>query len=150
MTPLGHAAFSYGVGRGSRRWIPLSLAGVIVGGVLPDVDFVLLWAPQFNAWHRVITHNLLVCLLAALLAAAWAGRRRGQAHALAVGLGMALGGLGHLLTDSILDANPSNGLGVAWLWPWSDRVFGPFNLMDLMVWLPAPSNPAAQATGKAP
>ena len=34
------------------------------------------------------------------------------------------------------------GLGVAWLWPWSDRVFGPFNLMDLMVWLPAPSNPA--------
>ncbi|MCA9706889.1 MAG: metal-dependent hydrolase [Myxococcales bacterium] len=82
MTPLGHAAFSYGVGRGSRRWIPLSLAGVIVGGVLPDVDFVLLWAPQFNAWHRVITHNLLVCLLAALLAA---------------GIGAALGWTGHTI-----------------------------------------------------
>lgn len=138
MTPVGHAAFSYVVGRGARRWLALSVVGVVVGGVLPDVDFVVVWSPRFNEWHRVVTHNLLFCAVAAGLAALVGLRREGRGGAVALGLGVLLGGLGHLLTDSTMDTNASNGVGVAWLWPWSSGSYSPFNLMSV---IGLPDNP---------
>lgn len=35
----------------------------------------------------------------------------------------------HLFIDSILDNNPSNGIGVAILWPLSNAMFSPFNML---------------------
>lgn len=132
MTPVGHAAFSYVVAAGLERVLAISAVGVVVGGVLPDVDFAVVWAPGFNAWHRVVTHNLLVCALATVVAAGLAAWRGGRARALAFGGGVGLGALGHLLVDSMMDTNPSNGTGVAWLWPWSAQAWSPYNLMALV------------------
>lgn len=132
MTPVGHAAFSYVVAAGLERVLAISTVGVVVGGVLPDVDFAVVWAPGFNAWHRVVTHNLLVCALATVVAAGLAAWRGGRARALAFGGGVGLGALGHLLVDSMMDTNPSNGTGVAWLWPWSVQAWSPYNLMALV------------------
>lgn len=139
MTPVGHGAFSYVVGTGAQRVLPLSMAAVVVGGVLPDVDFLVVWAPQFNAWHRVVTHNLLFCAVAAAVAAVLGAQRGGVDGARALGLGVLLGGLGHLLTDSTMDTNASNGVGVAWLWPLSAQSYSPVNLMAV---LGLPDNPA--------
>ena len=139
MTPVGHAAFSYVVATGLQRMMAISVVGLVVGGLLPDVDFLMLWSPGFNAWHRVVTHNLFCCAAAALVAAVVGGWRWGGAGALALGGGVGLGALGHLLVDSMMDTNPSNGIGVAWLWPFSERTYSPYNLMDT---LPVTPNPA--------
>ncbi len=138
MTPVGHGAFGYVTGRGLARVGPIGVTAVVVGSVLPDIDFLVVWAPQFNAWHRVVTHNLLFCAVATVLAAWLGAHRHGRARAWAWGLGVALGSLGHLLVDSAMDTNGSNGIGVAWLWPWDPQAYSPFNLMALV---PAATNP---------
>ena len=40
-------------------------------------------------------------------------------------LALALGGLSHLLVDACLDANASNGIGVAIGWPLRDAMWSP-------------------------
>ncbi|NEQ53917.1 MAG: metal-dependent hydrolase, partial [Leptolyngbya sp. SIO3F4] len=107
------------------RLIPkVSLKATLVGGLLPDIDICLvLWA-QFNQIHRVVTHNLLFIILAAVLASLIAVHRRRS-----VFLGILLGGLLHLLLDACFDTNPSNGIGVALLWPLSSQYFSPINLL---------------------
>jgi len=126
MTPIGHAAVGFVTGHGHRRLAPWVVA---LGGVLPDVDFLLLWAPQFNAWHRVITHNLSFVGVTAVLVGIALARWRSLGVAATI-LGLALGGLTHLLTDAVMDGNASNGLGVAILWPFSDAMWSPFNLLE--------------------
>jgi membrane-bound metal-dependent hydrolase YbcI (DUF457 family) len=39
------------------------------------------------------------------------------------------GGLSHVLIDACLDTNASNGIGVAALWPFSDAMWSPVNLV---------------------
>ena len=116
MSPPGHAAVSYLLGRGAP-W--LSLPAVMVGGLLPDIDFLLLPFPWFNQIHRVATHNLWFVLIGACVGAGISqGRRRGPVFG-----GMLLGGLLHLLVDATMDSNPTNGIGVALFWPLSDRCY---------------------------
>ncbi|MEL6139430.1 MAG: metal-dependent hydrolase [Cyanobacteria bacterium J06628_6] len=122
MLPSGHLAVSYLLGKLPR----LRLPAAIVGGMLPDIDFVLLPLPVFNQIHRVVTHNLLFVLSAALLISLWAKPQQ----RLTVILSVLVGGLIHLFLDACLDANPSNGVGVALLWPLSDQAFSPFNLLS--------------------
>ena len=122
MTPIGHLAVSYLVSRGGPR---LSRPACLLGGPLPDVEFVFLFMPWFNQYHRLLTHNLLfVCLVALLGAILW--RRR----SIITGASLLLCGALHLFVDSIMDTNPGNGIGVAWFWPFSDAVLSPFNLMQ--------------------
>ncbi|RJR18990.1 MAG: metal-dependent hydrolase [Nitrospiraceae bacterium] len=121
MTPLGHLTVSYITGRSARY---LSLPAVIIGGILPDIDFLFLFSDWFNQVHRVVTHNLLFILLASLLAAVLADKGRKQV----TGLSLLLGGITHLMIDSFMDNNPTNGIGIALLWPLSDSFFSPFNL----------------------
>ncbi len=139
MTPVGHAALSYVAARGLRSLVALSVLGLVIGGVLPDIDFLVFWAPGFNAWHRVVTHNLLLCGVAAVVGAGVGWWRGGPKDALALGAGIGLGALGHLGVDSMLDTNASNGVGVAWLWPWSEQTYSPVNLM---AWMGVKDNPA--------
>ncbi|MCB1877857.1 MAG: metal-dependent hydrolase [Chromatiales bacterium] len=120
MTPLGHGAVGYLLGE--KRSRPIALA-LLVGAVLPDVDFAFLAMDGFNELHRGVTHSLGFAVIAAL-AAGIAVHNRGAGFA--VGLGV----LSHLLIDSALDSNPSNGIGVAWLWPITDTVWSPFNLLS--------------------
>lgn len=125
---MGHAAVSLLAARGLR----LPAAAFIGAGVAPDIDFLFFAHPAFNEFHRVATHNLLFALLVALLAAA-IGRGSPRVF-LAAALGVGL----HLACDAVLDANASNGIGVAVSWPFSDRMWSPFNLMQ--AW--AGDNPA--------
>ncbi len=100
---------------------------VVVGALAPDVDFVLWWAPQFNAWHRVVTHNLPFAVVVAVIAGALARRFGRPTRAVAVGA--FVGVLSHLLVDACMDTSASNGIGVAILWPLSDAMWSPFNLL---------------------
>lgn len=126
MTPVGHVAVGFVLGHARRRaWAPWTAA---IGAALPDIDFVLVWSPHFNEWHRVVTHNLafvaVVALLGCIPLARWFGAARRE-----VAAALALGGLSHLAIDAVMDANASNGIGVALLWPFSARMFSPFNLV---------------------
>lgn len=120
MSPLGHLSVSYSIGKNVKK---LPLTAFVIGGVLPDIDFILLPFPFFNDWHRTVTHNLcFVILVAFIFSIIWGRGHKGYFW------GFFLGGLVHLFVDSILDGNPTNGIGVAILWPFSDIMFSPFNL----------------------
>ncbi len=123
MTPLGHLSVSYLAGNTSKH---LSLPAIMIGGILPDIDFLFFLLPWFNQFHRVVTHNVLFIGLVALLGAfiRSSGQRR------KVVLSVLLGGALHLFVDSCLDSNPSNGIGIALFWPFYRGFFSPFNLLD--------------------
>lgn len=123
MTPLGHLSVSYIAGKSYDR---ISLPAVMLGGVLPDFDFIFLFFDWFNQVHRVISHNLLFIILASLLSAVFAIKGRKQV----IGCSLLLGGFLHLLIDSCMDNNPSNGIGIALMWPFSDAFYSPFNLLQ--------------------
>lgn len=119
MTPVGHLSASYLLSRLSRQ----SAIPVCVAGLAPDVDFLLLLIDpeRFNALHRVVTHNIFfVALVTVLLCLRW---RRPAVLATAF-----VSGLLHLLIDAVFDGNPTNGVGVAVLWPLSSQVWSPFNV----------------------
>lgn len=126
MTPFGHAAVGFVAGHSHRRLVAWHVA---LGSVLPDVDFALVWAPQFNAWHRVVTHDLLFVAVAAV-AVGWPLARRSTSPVAPVIVALAVGGVLHLLVDACMDTNASNGIGVALLWPFDDRMWSPFNVLD--------------------
>ncbi|CAA9565284.1 MAG: hypothetical protein AVDCRST_MAG86-996 [uncultured Truepera sp.] len=122
MTPLGHLAVSYSAGKPLSRPLRVSLPHLVLGGVAPDIDFLLLPFSSFNTLHRSLTHNLFFVVATALLFALW------RSASASVFFSALLGGCGHLLIDSLFDSNPSNGVGVALLWPLSQGFFSPFNL----------------------
>lgn len=99
------------------------MTALMAGSLAPDLDLLFLPFGSFNAVHRTATHSLAFVILVAVTCMLFAGRRRGLVLAFA-----ALGGLLHLLVDSMMDANPSNGVGVALFWPATDASFSPFNL----------------------
>ncbi len=124
MTPLGHLSVSYISGKSIRN---ISVPAIIIGGILPDFDFLFFFFDWFNQVHRVLTHNLFFIVLAALAASFFTMKGRKKT----VGTSMFLGGLLHLIIDSCMDNNPSNGMGIAVLWPVSDMFFLPFNILAL-------------------
>ncbi len=129
MTPVGHVAIGFVLGhpqRSWRRWAPWVCA---IGAAFPDVDFVLVWSPHFNAWHRVVTHNL-VFVIASALVLTWPLAHRFAAPRIGVAAMLVLGGLSHLLVDACLDANASNGIGVALWWPFDATMVSPVNLVE--------------------
>lgn len=146
MTPLGHLSAAYLAGDATER---VSTSAALVGGVLPDVDVLLIATPWFNQLHRVVTHNLLFVALFAALGALCAPQRRRRA----VAVGLLIGGLLHLLIDAGLDSNPTNGVGVALWWPFFDDIVSPFNLWDFLPLEPASpgwSQPLRQLWASAP
>ena len=133
MTPLGHLAVAYSLGRGiskgARTLSSTALLATVVGGLAPDVDFLLVGSSRFNTLHRSLTHNLFFVLIVATLCAFFAFRvYSGRSASRGAFLGAVTGGLSHLFADAILDSNASNGVGVAALWPLSGWFFSPFNL----------------------
>lgn len=122
MTPVGHLSVSYISGRILKN---ISLPAVIIGGILPDIDFAFIFFDWFNQYHHVITHNLLFITLSAFFAFLISSGSGGKRAAYSMFLGAAL----HLLVDSCMDNNPTNGTGVALLWPFYDGLFSPFNIL---------------------
>ncbi|MCG8638055.1 MAG: metal-dependent hydrolase [Desulfobacterales bacterium] len=121
MTPAGHASVAYLAGTFLKR---LPLSAILLGGVLPDIDFILLFWEGFNAVHRVWTHNLLFIILMGVIVSSRAGAGRRMIFF----MGMTVGGLLHLIVDACLDNNPGNGIGIPFFWPFLDTFFSPVNL----------------------
>lgn len=143
MTPAGHLAVSYVAGTSDRRII---LPAVLAGGVLPDGDFIFFFFDWFNHIHRLISHNICFVLLASLVAAALAPRGIKTAAAFS----LMIGGAGHLLIDSVMDVNPTNGIGIALLWPFSSHLYSPFNLLEASAGSPGWSQPLTMMRLMAP
>jgi membrane-bound metal-dependent hydrolase YbcI (DUF457 family) len=121
MTPAGHLSISYISGSFSKK---IYILPFVIGGVLPDIDFILIFFKWFNQVHRVITHNLLFIVLIALFGSFLSFNKSRKI----VALSLFLGGFLHLMIDSCMDNNPSNGIGIALFWPFSDKFFSPFNI----------------------
>ena len=101
------------------------MPAVIAGGFLPDLDFLFVLFDWFNRYHHVTTHNVFYIGIAAFIAYLIAEKQNKMIVALSVFLGALL----HLLVDSCMDNNPSNGVGVALLWPFYNWHFSPFNIL---------------------
>ena len=123
MTPIGHLSVSYISGKSIKN---ISLPAIIIGGVLPDIDFVFIFFDWFNKYHHVITHNILFISFATLFGSYIVSKSPMKL----VALSLFLGALLHLLVDSCMDNNPTNGIGVAFLWPFYDELFSPFNILS--------------------
>lgn len=125
MTPIGHLSISYILGKPFRK---ICLTAFLIGGIIPDIEFFFVFFESFNQIHRVVMHNLFFIIAVSLVVTPFAvkGRKR------VVAVSLFLGGLLHVLIDSCMDNNPSNGIGIALLWPLSREFFSPFNLFGLV------------------
>jgi len=122
MTPLGHLSVSY---LSARSISGASIPAIIIGGFLPDLDFLFIYADWFNKYHHVTTHNVFYIGIAALVAYVIAEKQ----NKIIVALSLLFGGLLHFLIDSCMDLNSSNGVGVTLLWPLYEGHFSPFNIL---------------------
>ncbi|MFW6222155.1 MAG: metal-dependent hydrolase [Bacteroidota bacterium] len=123
MTPLGHLSVSY-IASGTLKRI--SLPAIMIGGLLPDIDFLLFLFPFFDDIHRVITHNVLFVLIVTGTGFMFYSRHPRKIDIVS---GLLIGLILHLLCDSIMDDNMDNGIGVAIFWPFSEWFFSPFNIV---------------------
>jgi inner membrane protein len=132
-TVFSHAAVPLALGLGlGRDAVPprLLLAGVVVS-MLPDLDVLTFsWGVPYAAplGHRGFSHSLLFAVALALLGTvAFRALRAPPARTFAF-LFVACASHG------ALDALTTGGLGVAFLWPWSDhRFFAPAALRVIAV-----------------
>ncbi len=121
MSPVGHLSISY---LAVSLFKKISIPAIIVGSLIPDITFIFLPFPFFNQIHRQATHSLLFIVLFAVIIGLWIKDEK----KLNFIFSFILGGFLHLLTDSCLDTNPTNGIGVPFLWPFSDKCLSPFNI----------------------
>ncbi|MDH4027593.1 MAG: metal-dependent hydrolase [Nitrospirota bacterium] len=124
MTPFGHLSVSYIPHKTFRN---ISLPALLIGGLSPDLDFLFIFFDWFNQVHRVVTHNLFFAALISLSGMFFAAKGRRRAVVSSLLLGMLL----HLLADSCMDNNPTNGIGLALFWPLSGEFYSPFNLLHV-------------------
>jgi len=88
-----------------------------------DIDYLLLPFDFFNEIHRVVTHNLIfIVFFASIFMFFYKNEYR-----FFIFISGIIGGLLHLIVDSCMDNNPSNGIGVAFLWPFIDETFSIYN-----------------------
>ena len=122
-----------GAALGSRVVSPrLVLAGMLFA-CLPDADvlafkFGIAYADTFG--HRGFSHSLLFAIFCGIFAALCC--RWLDSGALKAGLWITLATASH----GLLDALTNGGLGVAWLWPWSEqRYFLPWRPIEVSPFL---------------
>lgn len=121
-TIISHAAVPLAIGLGLGRNVVsrrLLLAG-LVASALPDLDvlaFRLGIAYSNQLGHRGFSHSLLLAAILGLLAALFARRLKTQWLAAFAFVFLAAASHG------LLDMLTNGGLGVAYLWPFSDRRF---------------------------
>ena len=130
-TLLAHAAvpLAIGLGLGPRAISPRLLGAGVAAAVAPDLDAIGLHlgvAYSDIAGHRGLMHSLAFAVLLAIAAASVAGplrTTRGGAFAFVLACAASHG---------LLDMMTTGGLGVAWLWPFSDaRLFLPWRVIKV-------------------
>lgn len=130
-TIVTHAAVPLCLGLGlGRKVIPTRLlfAGMVLS-MLPDADVLsfklgVAYANEFG--HRGFTHSLLFAFFVPILCLL--GTRWFRASILRVWSFLTVS----LLSHSLLDSVTTGGMGVGWLWPWSDeRFFAPWQVIKV-------------------
>lgn len=130
-TIITHAAVPLCVGLGlGKKTIPaaLLLTGIAVS-VIPDLDVLsfklgIAYANAFG--HRGFTHSLLFAFLLPTLALLF--RRYFHVSYWRIWWFLTLS----LLSHSVLDSLTTGGMGVGWLWPWSqERFFAPVQVIKV-------------------
>jgi inner membrane protein len=123
MPSIGHLAVGAAAGRAfsdsrSRR---TAVALFAAASMLPDADGIsfLLGIPYGAPWgHRGATHSLAMAAAAGLVLGWAGGKRSGGGYGRAA---LALAGI--TASHGLLDTLTDGGLGVALLWPFSNRRF---------------------------
>ena len=121
-TVFSHVAvpLALGVGLGRETVPPRLLVAGMLAAALPDLDVLTFsWGVPYAAplGHRGFSHSLLFAVAVALVgAAASRALRAPPARAFAFLLVACA-------SHGALDAFTTGGLGVTFLWPWSDRRF---------------------------
>lgn len=130
-TIVTHAAvpICLGIGLGSRKIPPALLMTGIAFSMIPDLDvlafkFGIAYANAFG--HRGFTHSLLFAFALPTLALLFK-------NAFKVGYRRIWSFLTvSLLSHSVLDSLTTGGMGVGWLWPWSEeRFFAPVQVIKV-------------------
>ncbi len=122
MTPLGHLSVSYVSAKSING---ASISAIIIGGFLPDLDFLFIFFDWFNMYHHVTTHNVFYIGIAAFIAYVISDKQNN----IIIALSLFFGGMLHLFIDSCMDNNPTNGIGITLLWPFYEGHFSPFNIL---------------------
>ncbi|CNL28167.1 MULTISPECIES: metal-dependent hydrolase [Yersinia] len=130
-TIITHAAvpLCIGVGLGKKTIPPALLLTGIVFSIIPDLDVLsfklgIAYANAFG--HRGFTHSLLFAF--SLPALALLFRRYFNTSFSRIGWFLTLS----LLSHSVLDSLTTGGMGVGWLWPWSqERFFAPVQVIKV-------------------
>ncbi len=122
MTPVGHVSLAY---LGGAFFKKLPVPALIIGALLPDIDFMFVFFPWFDSIHRSVTHSLLFILTGSGVITLLPRVKNKKYFFWGLFLGSAL----HLLADSMMDGNPGNGMGIQLFWPFFDYYFMPFNLI---------------------
>jgi inner membrane protein len=109
-----------GLALGSRVIAPRLLIAGMLAACLPDADvlafkFGIAYADSFG--HRGASHSLAFAALMGVLGLLFAPLL--NSGRIKAGIWLALAAASH----SVLDALTNGGLGVAWLWPWSEQRF---------------------------
>lgn len=144
MTPAGHASISYLSSKLSKKLI---VVWVVIGGIIPDIDFLFLPFDFFNSIHRVVTHNIFFAIFTSLIVSIF--YKNGTKKKM-VFVSLLIGILLHIAVDSVMDNNPSNGMGVALFWPLSKDMFQPFNVLPIKNVKTGWHNPADMIQGIIP
>ena len=120
MTPIGHISVSFIASKIISKKYPIYLGYILVGGIIPDIDFLSYFFGHLNSFHRTYTHSigfLMICLFIILLFNIYSKKLK------IILLSFSIGFILHLLVDAGLDSNYSNGIGIPILWPLYDQYF---------------------------
>lgn len=111
---FGHLVGAWGAGKAYQYFSKKKISHyawffLLLGGILPDIDFLLDWTLGYDT-HRTFTHNFLFVIFAALLAyIIFSILKHPEKRQFALFLGSGI--LTHLFLDSFF------GTGVPLLWP---------------------------------
>lgn len=130
-TIITHAAvpLCIGLGLGKKTIPPALLFAGIVFSTMPDLDVLsfklgIAYANAFG--HRGFTHSLLFAFLLPTLALLF--QRYFNVGYWRIWWFLTLS----LLSHSVLDSLTTGGMGVGWLWPWSqERFFAPVQVIKV-------------------
>ena len=100
---------------------------VIAGSLAPDMDFLFLFLDNFNEFHRTWSHSIFFLVGIAMVVSAAANRYL-KVECCVVFVSFVIGSILHIAIDSVLDNNPTNGLGVAFFYPVSTEMFQLFSV----------------------
>ncbi|MFQ5937934.1 MAG: metal-dependent hydrolase [Acidiferrobacterales bacterium] len=129
-TIISHPAVPLAIGLASGRRVisPRLLVVGVVCSVIPDLDVVAFhfdvpYAHQFG--HRGFTHSILFAVLVGLAGVGFHRWLQAQRHTVFLFL------FASTVSHGILDAMTTGGLGIAFLWPYEQRYFLPWQFIQV-------------------